>query len=71
MKLGKRQFELLAKICKSNGGGVYVSGSGPEYKIIRRLEEMGLIQGKSGQPYMAVHTPAGFNLYKLESGDPK
>lgn len=62
MKLGKRQLEMLIKICKTNGGGLYVSGR--DEKIIMRLHELELVQGKSGAQYCAVHTTKGMKLYK-------
>lgn len=53
MRLGERQKEMLAKICKTNGGGVYVDFSNE--KLIRSLEKHELVQGKLNQDGWAVH----------------
>lgn len=64
MNLGKRQREMLAKICKTNGGGISVPSSGPELTVIRRLEELELIQGKLNHDGRAVHTQRGLKIYR-------
>lgn len=60
MKLGKKQKEFLSKVCKTNGGGVYITSEWE--KIALRLNELGLIQGKLGQPSCAVHTREGLEI---------
>lgn len=62
MKLGSKQREMLIKICKTNGGGLFVSG--PDQKVIFSLEKKGLVQGKAGQQYCAVHTKKGLEIYR-------
>lgn len=62
MKLGKRQLALLATVCQTNGGGVYISGA--LEKTAKRLEELELIQGKSSAQYCAVHTRKGLALWR-------
>lgn len=63
-KLGKRQWEMLDRICRTNGGGVFVPPSGHEHNIILRLHELGFVQGKAGQQYRAVHTRDGFDAWR-------
>ena len=64
MKLGVRQKDLLFKVCKTNGGGVFIFG-GETYKIAKSLEKKGLIQGKLNDDGWAVHTKAGLDLFKI------
>lgn len=64
MKLGKVQKELLIKVCKTNGGGVYVGSDSKTQKVLMRLNELGLVQGKLGQPYCAVHTGEGLKIFR-------
>jgi uncharacterized protein YjhX (UPF0386 family) len=61
-KLGARQLDLLDRVCRSNGGGV--SCYGEHEGIYRALERKGLIQGKSGQQYRAIHTAEGLSLWR-------
>jgi len=61
MKLGPRQFEFLDRVCKSNGGGVNCLGE--KERVFRSLERKGLIQGKSGHPWQAVHTCEGLKFW--------
>lgn len=62
IRLGPKQLEFLGRVCQSNGGGVCPKYS--EQKIIDRLYELGLIQGKPGQQYCVVHTTAGLNHWR-------
>lgn len=62
-KLSKAQWELLDRICRTNGGGVTVAISSIS-KTTQRLYDLGLIQGKSGEQYCAVHTPPGLKLWR-------
>jgi hypothetical protein len=62
IRLGPRQREFLARVCKTNGGGINCWGE--EERIFRSLERHGLIQGKSGQPCCAVHTREGLELHR-------
>lgn len=66
MRLGARQWEMLDRICRSNGGGVFVGffEGDPEAKTILRLHELGLVQGKSGDLSCAVHTRKGLDLWR-------
>lgn len=64
-KLTPLQWELLDRICRSNGGGVSVGMTvGDEWKRAQSLYRRGLAQGKSGQQYRAVHTPAGLAAWR-------
>lgn len=65
-KLGPKQFELLARVCKTNGGGIYFHDIGYESKVVRRLESLGLIQGKLNHDGWIVHTRKGLDLYRAE-----
>jgi len=60
--LGKAQLAMLGEICRTNGGGV--SGYRPNQRTMRSLEERGLIQGKAGQEWCAVHTREGLELWR-------
>lgn len=69
MKLGARQRELLERVCRSNGGGVGVNIESD--RVAQSLEKHGLIQGKAGSQWRAVHTPAGLALYRQWIADMK
>jgi hypothetical protein len=62
-RLGVRQLDMLRGIVKRNGAGLYIFGAAQE-KVMRSLERQGLIQGKSGQEFLAVHTRAGLDLIR-------
>lgn len=67
MKLTEPQWELLDRICRSNGGGVTVGMSpGAEFNRAHALYKRGYAQGKAGQPYKAVHTPEGLKLWRQQ-----
>jgi len=57
------QWELLDRICRTNGGGLSLP-PGDELKRAQSLYRRGLAQGKSGQQYRAVHTPDGLKLWR-------
>ena len=61
-RLGKSQFAMLDKICRTNGGGC--SGYSLDRRVMRSLEARGLIQGKLGQEWCAVHTREGLQLWR-------
>lgn len=70
-KLTVKQFEALAQVCRTNGGGVYVrcnvgdDGYGvPVNAQMKRLHALGLIQGKAGGYDTVVHTREGLALYR-------
>ncbi len=65
MRLGIRQREMLDKIVKTNGGGVYVDFSNE--KLIRSLEKHEMVQGKLNQDGWAVHTCKGLLHSKGDS----
>lgn len=67
-RLSKSQFEMLDKICRTNGGGC--SGYSLDRRVMRSLETRGLIQGKAGQEYCAVHTREGLQLWRSLSAEP-
>lgn len=57
VKLGRKQAQMLRDIVNTNGGGI--SGYSLDQRVMRSLEEKGLIQGKLNQQSAAVHTRAG------------
>lgn len=62
--LTEPQRRVLALICRTNGGGIDpVSLSAGEQSAFRALVRRGLIQGKRGQPWLAVHTSDGWRRY--------
>jgi hypothetical protein len=61
VKLTPSQAALLRRIVATNGGGI-VGGfheASRQMKMIRRLENLGLVQGKKSAPSIVVHTRAG------------
>lgn len=68
--LTPKQMEALAKVCRTNGGGIYMSCQyyGDEVKptnlVFRALYDKGLIQGKAGAYSTVVHTREGLALYR-------
>lgn len=66
MKLTPKQFCMLERVCKTNGGGVHAgfSEGNQDTKTIRQLERKGLVQGKAGRSAYAVHTKEGFAAYR-------
>jgi hypothetical protein len=66
-RLSPKQREILDAVCRSNGGGVPVREQGMQGANIRqilRLHELGLVQGKLGNPQLVVHTDEGRRLWK-------
>jgi hypothetical protein len=65
IRLGSVQRRVLARIVKTNGGGVSQFDLTPtEKKAMWRLHEMKLVQGKSGMEHRAVHTREGLELHR-------
>lgn len=66
MKLTPAQWRMLDDVCRTNGGGVAVGFSygTRSWKVAQRLMDMGLVQGKAGQQYRAVHTKEGLELWR-------
>lgn len=62
MKLTSLQREALDAVCRSNGGGI--SSYSAWRTQLLALEKKGLIQGKAGQQYRAVHTQEGLALWR-------
>jgi hypothetical protein len=67
--LTKIQAKALAQICRTNGGGLRVRcrvmDSGevvPLGATLRKLYDLGLIQGKAGAYETVVHTRDGWRL---------
>lgn len=58
VKLTAPQEKMLREIVATNGGGI------AEFKLshatLKVLIRKGLVQGKKGQQWRAVHTPEGF-----------
>lgn len=66
--LGKAQFAMLDSICRTNGGGV--NGYSLDRRVMHSLQKRGLIQGKMGSPWRAVHTREGLELWRKLSAEP-
>jgi hypothetical protein len=65
-KLSPTQWNLLGRVCRSNGGGisVYAVANSATWKA---LERKGLIQGKSGYQSWLVHTREGLEAWRSYS----
>ncbi len=63
-KLTPSQWKWLDKICRTNGGGVDVALTPPIPKAVLHLYDLGLVQGKSGCQWCAVHTRDGLSLWR-------
>lgn len=75
-KLTEAQKVALDLVCRTNGGGVQLrvrtgdDGYGvPTSPAYRKLQEMGLIQGKSGAYEMVVHTRDGLAVRQHLMGE--
>lgn len=67
-KLTSSQITSLAKVCKTNGGGV--SAFDFNENTLKALFSKGLVQGKKGQQHRVVHTEKGLNVFrKLNEGE--
>ncbi len=67
-KLGPKQAQMLRDIIKTNGGGI--SGHSLDQRVMRALENKGLIQGKLNQSSVAVHTRAGLEWVRNNPAHP-
>jgi hypothetical protein len=65
-ELTPKQWEMLDRICRTNGGGIHAgfSEGARGTKTIRVLEKHGLVQGKSGNKGCAVHTRKGLAFWR-------
>lgn len=70
IRLGTRQAAALRQIVKTNGGGVCPITS-PDVKMVMRLHELGLVQGKKGQDGRVVHTAAGLDWVRNNGQEPR
>lgn len=63
MKLTPAQASMLRKVVATNGGGVFAGfhERGRTAIMLRKLEALGLVQGKRGEQSCAVHTRAGLD----------
>lgn len=59
----QRQWEMLAAVCQTNGGGV--SRYDWPRSVIKGLMDRHLVQGKSGSDRI-VHTREGLALYRAK-----
>lgn len=61
MKLTHAQEAMLRRVVASNGGGVHAGWheGQRETRVLRKLEALGLVQGKASVPSWAVHTREG------------
>ena len=66
--LGHRQLAMLRKIVATNGGGIWAGG--PDERVIKSLYRRGLVQGKSGSQWCAVHTRASLELIRKLDAKP-
>ena len=70
MPLTPKQRDALAKVCRTNGGGIGIAcihrGDEvvPSDRVLRALFDKGLIQGKAGGYSTVVHTREGLDLYR-------
>ncbi len=55
--MSKAMKETLIRIVNTNGGGIY--GLELRHSTLKDLADRHLVQGKKGQPFMAVHTKLG------------
>ena len=62
LKLTPIQWDFLGRVVKSNGGGVDCTSA--DQRTFRSLERRELIQGMSGKPWRAVHTPEGLKAWR-------
>jgi uncharacterized protein YjhX (UPF0386 family) len=65
--LTERQLALLRAVVASNGGGVSCAVD-PERTVMRQLERRGLVQGKAGEQWRAVHTKEGLAVVRETAG---
>ena len=63
MKLTAPQERVLRRVVNTNGGGIYVEVD-PDRRVIMRLHEMGLVQGKASHAARVVHTRDGLDLIR-------
>lgn len=60
VRLTPTQQSLLRRIVATNGGGISTYKlEGSERRVVMRLCSMGMVQGKAGQEWVAVHTRPG------------
>lgn len=66
IKLTAPQEAMLRRVVATNGGGVHAgfSEGQRETRVLLRLHEMGLVQGKAGMDGWAVHTKQGWAWVK-------
>ena len=70
MKLTPLQRSALAKVCRTNGGGVGVrctikdGQAVPQDRVMAALFRKGLIQGKARSYSTVVHTREGLALFR-------
>lgn len=70
--LTEKQFDLLDRICRTNGGGISLFSG--ERSVIRALMSRHFIQGKLNGPARIVHTREGMTEWRRllaarQSGD--
>lgn len=59
------QLRLLARVCQTNGGGLSTYDLNQmERKMLMKLYDADLVQGKKGAEWKAVHTNDGFRIWK-------
>ena len=64
-RLSPKMVEMLDRVCRTNGGGVSISGLGPgERSTIAALEARDLVREKPGD-LAVIHTKAGLELWRL------
>ena len=72
MKLTPTQEAMLRRVVATNGGGVH-AGWDEGQKItrtLRKLEKLGLVQGKAGSDGWAVHTREGLAWVRANPAAP-
>lgn len=68
-KLTPAQERALRVIVRSNGSGAFPQFFTPS-RTIKKLESLGLIQGKSGAQFLIVHTREGLEWVRAKEGRP-
>ncbi|MES2904038.1 MAG: hypothetical protein V4696_07620 [Pseudomonadota bacterium] len=61
-KLTDKQWDLLDRICRTNGGGIHYYNL--DKSVLRGLMRRHLVQGKLGSGDCAVHTREGLALWR-------
>lgn len=65
LRMTDNQLELLARIVRTNGGGISIGDLEPgEMSSLRALHRKKLAHAKSGHAYRVVHTAEGLAVHR-------